>query len=189
MTTIVGIAGSLRRKSYNRALLRAAQKLAPDGVALELASFEGFPIYDGDLEAEHGVPSVVADVKDRIAAADGLLLVTPEYNNSIPGPFKNAIDWLSRPPEDQARVFGRLPVGLIGASPGRGGTRFSQTAWLPVFRTLGMRPWFDKVLYVADASRVFDQELSLVDSKIEQLLAQYLENFAAYCRQQANFRQ
>lgn len=182
MTTIVGIAGSLRKQSYNRALLRAAQRLAPEGTTLEIATFEGFPVYDGDLEAQ-GMPSVVEGVKDRLAHADGLLLVTPEYNNSLPGPLKNAIDWLSRPPKDQARVFGRLPVGLIGASPGRGGTRFAQDAWLSVFRTLGMRPWFDKVLYVGEAAKVFDQQLELCDATIERLLRDYIAGFAAYSRQ------
>jgi NAD(P)H-dependent FMN reductase len=184
MTTVVGIAGSLREKSYNRALLRAAQALAPDGCTLEIQSFAGFPVYDGDLEASQGVPGVVESVKARIAAADGLLLVSPEYNNSLPGAFKNAIDWLSRPPKDQARVFARLPVALIGASPGRGGTRFAQTAWLPVFRTLGLRPWFDKVLYMGDAAKSFDAELRLVDDKIESLLRDYVHGFFAFCREQ-----
>jgi NAD(P)H-dependent FMN reductase len=183
MTKIVGIAGSLRKQSYNRALLRAAQRLAPEGSELEIATFEGFPVYDGDLEARDGVPAVVESVKARLAAADGLLLVTPEYNNSLPGPLKNAIDWMSRPPKDQPRVFGRLPVGLIGASPGRGGTRFAQDAWLSVFRTLGMRPWFDKVLYVAEATKVFDAELELVDPAVERLLRDYVAGFAAYCRE------
>lgn len=184
MTTVVGIAGSLREKSYNRALLRAAQALAPEGATLEIQSFAGFPVYDGDLEANEGIPDVVERVKARIAAADGLFLVSPEYNNSIPGPFKNAIDWLSRPPKDQARVFAGLPVALIGASPGRGGTRLAQTAWLAVFRTLGLRPWFDKVLYVADVARSFDAELHLADDKVESLLRDYVSGFFAFCRQQ-----
>jgi NAD(P)H-dependent FMN reductase len=182
VTTIIGIAGSLRKQSYNRALLCAAQRLAPADARLEIASFEGFPVYDGDLEERDGVPAAVEAVKARLAAADGLLLVTPEYNNSLPGPLKNAIDWLSRPPKDQARVFGRLPVGLIGASPGRGGTRFAQDAWLSVFRTLGMRPWFDKVLYVSEAAKVFDQERELMDETITRLLRDYVAGFAAYCR-------
>jgi NAD(P)H-dependent FMN reductase len=183
MTTILGIAGSLRKKSLNRALLHAAESRVPAGTTLEIATFEGFPIYDGDLEAASGVPAVVERVKARLAAADGLLLVTPEYNNSLPGPLKNAIDWLSRPPKDQPRVFGKLPVGVIGATPGRGGTRLAQAAWLGVFRTLGMRPWFDKALYVGDAASAFDSELELQDAKIASLLEDYLRGFAAYCRE------
>ena len=99
MTTILGLSGSLRRASYNTALLRAAREVAPDGVELEIGSIAGIPLYDGDVESEHGLPAAVAELKEKIVAADGLLLVTPEYNNSLPGVFKNAIDWLSRPAE------------------------------------------------------------------------------------------
>src|SRR4051812_25676322 len=121
MTTIVGLSGSLRRGSYNSALLRAAAEVAPASVSVELGSIAGIPLYDGDVEGTQGIPAVVAALKNRIAAAPGLLLVTPEYNNSIPGVFKNAIDWLSRPPADIPRVFGNRRVGIIGASPGRFG--------------------------------------------------------------------
>jgi NAD(P)H-dependent FMN reductase len=184
MTTIVGIAGSLRKGSYNRALLAGAASAVPAGISIQIASFEGFPVYDGDLEAERGVPEVVERLKGAIATADGLLLVTPEYNNSIPGPLKNAIDWLSRPPKDVARVFAKLPVGLIGATPGRGGTRFAQVAWLPVFRTLGMLPWFEKSLYLADAAQVFGPDGALVDPRIDELLREYVSGFAGFCQSQ-----
>ena len=127
MPTVIGIAGALRRGSYNAALLRAAVELAPAGLTIEVASIREIPLYDGDLEAEHGIPEPVRALKDRIAAADGLLLVTPEYNNSIPGVFKNAIDWLSRPATDIQRVFSGKPVGLMGATLGQGGPR-SRTA-------------------------------------------------------------
>src|SRR5216683_7475771 len=137
--TILGIAGSLRQGSYNAALLRAAAAAAPASCTVDIASIRGIPLYDGDVEAATGVPDVVETLKDRVAAADGLLLVTPEYNNSIPGVFKNAIDWLSRPPVDILRVFGGKPVAIIGASPGGFGTILSQEAWLPVLRTLGTR--------------------------------------------------
>lgn len=180
MHTIVGISGSLRAGSYNTALLRAAVELAPAGLRIEVASIREIPLYDGDVEAQSGIPLAVATLKDRIAAAAGLLLVTPEYNQSIPGVFKNAIDWLSRPGKDIARVFGDKPVGLIGATPGGGGTRLSQTAWLPVLRTLGTAPWFGKQLYVAGASQAFDAEGKLVEAKIEQLLSEYLEGFSEF---------
>ena len=129
MATIIGIAGSLRKGSWNAALLRAAAERAPAGTTVEIASIAGIPLYDGDVESEHGIPAAVTALKDRIAAADGLLLVTPEYNNSIPGVMKNAIDWLSRG-GDMARVFGDKPVAIMGATPGMGGTRLAQAAWL-----------------------------------------------------------
>lgn len=179
MTKIIGIAGSLRKASFNTALLRAAVDLTPTGVEVEIASIAGIPLYDGDVERDQGIPEVVATLKDRIAAADGLLLVTPEYNNSVPGVFKNAIDWLSRPPKDIPRVFGDKPTVLIGATPGMGGTRLSQSAWLPILRTLGTRVWFGKQLYVASAGQAFDAEGRLVDEKIRKVLTDLMSGFSA----------
>src|SRR5262245_42139153 len=99
MPTILGISGSLRKQSFNSALLHAAVKVAPAGTSIEIGSIAGIPLYDGDVE-EQAIPAVVTALKQRIKACDGLLLVTPEYNNSLPGVFKNAIDWLSRPPAE-----------------------------------------------------------------------------------------
>jgi NAD(P)H-dependent FMN reductase len=180
MTRIIGIAGSLRQGSYNAALLRNAVEMAPAGCSVEIATIKDVPLYDGDLETQHGIPAAVAALKDRIAAADGLLLVTPEYNNSIPGVFKNAIDWLSRPAADIARVFGDRPVGLIGATPGGMGTTFSQTAWLPVLRTLGMRPWFSGRLMVSRAGSVFDAEGHLADDKVGEQLRTFVRGFGEF---------
>src|SRR5216110_2607606 len=163
MTTIVGLSGSLRSGSFNTALLRAATESMPAGARLELGSIKGIPLYDADVEAASGVPDVVAALKERIVAADGLLLVTPEYNNSIPGVFKNAIDWLSRPPADIQRIFGGKPVALIGASPGGFGTILSQNAWLPVLRTLGAELWSEGRLLVSRAQGVFDESGTLTD--------------------------
>ena len=173
---IIGIAGSLRSGSFNAALLRAA---AEECAAVEIESIRGIPLYDGDVEAQ-GMPSRVIELKDRVAGADALLLVTPEYNNSIPGTFKNAIDWMTRPPADVARVFKGRPVGLIGATPGMQGTLLSQTAWLPVFRTLGMRPYFGQNLYVGNASKVFDASGNLVDDAIQKRLKSYMDGFVAF---------
>ncbi len=180
MARIIGIAGSLRKASFNAALLRAAAERVPSGTEVELASIAGIPLYDGDLESEQGLPAPVTALKDRIAAADGLLLVTPEYNNSLPGVFKNAIDWLTRPPKDIPRVFGDKPVALMGATPGMGGTRLSQSAWLPVLRTLGTRAWFGKQLYVAGASQAFDVEGRLVDPTIDKLLSEFMAGFSRF---------
>lgn len=180
MSTIIGIAGSVRQGSYNAALLRAAVDAAPSSLRLEPASIAGIPLYDGDLERKGGIPDSVRQLKDRIASADGLLLVTPEYNNSIPGTFKNAIDWLTRPPKDIPQVFGGKPVALMGATPGRGGTRLAQAAWLPVLRTLGARLWSDGQLYVAGAGQSFDDKGELVDEKVRELLTGFMAGFASF---------
>ena len=119
MVTIVGISGSLRKHSFNAGLLRAAAEAVPQGCSLSVNSIEGIPLYNADVEEAEGIPPIVSELKDQIAAADGLLLATPENNNSIPGVFKNALDWVSRPPEDRRRVFGNLPIGLMGCNAGR----------------------------------------------------------------------
>src|SRR3954469_13059387 len=165
MTQLIGLAGSLRGGSYNTALLHAAAKLLPDDATLEVATIRDIPLYDGDGEAKDGIPPPVAALKDRIAASEGLLLATPEYNNSIPGALKNAVDWLSRPSGDIGRVFGGKPVAVIGASPGGFGTILAQNAWLPVLRTLGTRPWFAGRLMVSRAGQVFDAAGEMVDAK------------------------
>jgi len=180
MTTIVGVSGSLRSGSFNTALLRAAAESMPAGARLEIGSIKGIPLYDADVEASSGIPETVAALKERIVAADGLLLVTPEYNNSIPGVFKNAIDWLSRPPADIPRVFGGRPVAVIGASPGPFGTLLSQTAWLPVLRTLGTRAWFGGRLQVSRAGDVFDANGNLVDERVREQLRKLLDGFVKF---------
>jgi chromate reductase len=188
MTTIFGLCGSLRRASFNLMLLRAAVAAAPPGTSIEIESIRDIPLYDGDVEAEHGVPPAVRRVKERIAAADGLLIVTPEYNNSIPGVLKNAIDWLSRPPSDIARVFRGRPVGVIGATPGPGGTALSQAAWLPVLRTLGTRPWFEGRVLISSAGKVFDSEGHLADAAARDRIRTFVEGFAAFAGAQRRER-
>jgi chromate reductase len=111
-----------------------------------------------------------------------LLLVTPEYNNSIPGVFKNAIDWLTRPSPDIPRVFGNRPVALMGATPGRGGTILAQAAWLPVLRTLGTRPWFGPRISVSTADKVFDESGNLVDDQLRSQLRSFMAGFDAFIK-------
>ena len=180
MTQIIGIAGSLRKDSYNAALIRAAAELAPEGCIIELASIKGIPLYDADLENSDGIPVAVADLKDRIAQADGLLLATPEYNNSIPGVMKNALDWLTRPPKDIGRVFRNRPIAVIGATPGVRGTVYAQTAWLPILRALGTRPWFGKQLYLDGAGKAFESSGKLTDADLRNRLRDYIEGFVDF---------
>ena len=180
MTTIVGFSGSLRQGSYNTALLRAAAAAMPTGSRLDVGSIAPFPLYNGDDETAHGVPAAVAALKDAIAAAEGLLIVTPEYNNSIPGVAKNAIDWLSRPPADIPRVFAGKRVALIGASPGGFGTILSQNAWLPVLRTLGAELWTGGRLMVSRAGKVFDAQGAIVDQTVNDSLRRFIEGFVDY---------
>ena len=176
---IIGLAGSLRSSSFNQALLRAAAEECPKDATIEVESIRGIPLYDGDVEAQ-GMPARVVELKEKIAKADALLLVTPEYNNSIPGTFKNAIDWLTRPPADVPRVFRDKAVGVIGASPGAYGTVLSQTAWLQVLRTLRTRAYFGQLLYVGGAEKVFDASGRLVDDTVRRRLRAYLEGFVAF---------
>jgi NAD(P)H-dependent FMN reductase len=183
MVRIVGLSGSLRAESLNAALLGGAVELAPAGAEIVPGSIRGVPLYDADVERQ-GIPEAVARLKDAVAAADGLLLVTPEYNNSIPGVFKNAIDWMSRPPADIPRVFGGKPVGLIGASPGSFGTTLSQAAWLPVLRTLGTDPWFGRRLLVSRAGAAF-ADGRLISEEVRERLRQYLEGFARFVAERA----
>jgi len=180
MTTIVGIAGSLRKDSFNSALLRAAQEAVPAGSTLDIASIRGVPLYDADAESATGVPDAVAQLKDRVAAADGLLLVTPEYNNSMPGVFKNAVDWMTRPPADIKRVFGNKPVALMGATPGRGATALAQQAWLPVLRTLGTRAWFGPRITVGGAAKLFGPAGELLDDQLKDQLKTFMAGFVEF---------
>lgn len=180
MPTVLGLSGSLRAGSFNTALLRAAAGLMPAGSTLELATLHGIPLYDGDAEARDGIPAGVQALKERVAACDGLLLATPEYNNGMPGVLKNGIDWLSRPATDIARIFGDRAIAVIGASPGGFGTILAQNAWLPVLRTLGTRPWFGGRLMVSRAGQVFDESGEMVDEKIRSLLQQFLYGYVGF---------
>lgn len=177
---ILGISGSLRKQSFNTALLRAAQSLVADDVSLEAATLHGIPLYDADLERDEGIPAAVTELKERVMASAGLLLVTPEYNNGIPGVFKNAIDWLSRPNADIPKVFGNRPLGLIGASPGGFGTILSQNAWLPVLRTLGVRFWAGGRLMASRAGTLFNDDGELVDERMREQLRTYLDGFSRF---------
>jgi NAD(P)H-dependent FMN reductase len=182
MITLIGLSGSVRKGSLNSAVLRAAAALMPADSELIIESIAAIPLYNGDEEAARGIPDSVRRLKDAIAGANGLLLVTPEYNNSIPGVTKNAFDWLSRPPADIARVFGRKPVAIAGASPGGFGTILAQNAWLPVFRTLGVDLWAGGRLMVSRAGSLVDASGEIADAATRDTISRFLSGFVDYVR-------
>lgn len=178
MNFILGISGSLRKGSYNSALLRASANVFPD--LIKVGSIREIPLYDADVEAE-GVPTAVLELKQQLAESAGLLLVSPEYNSSMPGVLKNAIDWLSRPTPGIRNVFKDMPVAVMGATPGGFGTVLSQAAWLPVIRALGARHYAGERLMVSGASSVFDDEGVLTDPSVLERLEQFTRGFKDFC--------
>ena len=177
MVKILGISGSLRKGSFNTALLHAAAKLMPEGSELEVYTIEGIPLYNGDLEAEIGFPDSVKKLKDAISAADAVILASPEYNNSVPGVLKNAIDWVSRNADKTPDVFKCKKFAVIGASMGGFGTVLAQNAWLPILRALAVDAWYEGRLLVSKAQNVFDENGNIADEKTKDLIKTYLEGY------------
>ena len=176
---IVAICGSMRRDSINRKLLHALAKRAPEGVTVTIAELHGIPVYDGDVEAE-GFPPAVTALQDQIAAADGVILGSPEYNGGVPGPLKNAIDWCSR--GRMQEVFAGRPFGLVGATPGPSGTRSAQGAWLSTFRVLGVDAWLAGMLFVPHAQRALGDDGTITDERTERYTQRYIDGFVDFIR-------
>jgi chromate reductase len=174
--TILGIAGSLRRGSFNAATLRAAQELAPEGMRIEAFDIAPIPPYNEDLR-QQGFPPPVAALRSRIKAADGLLIVTPEYNYSIPGVLKNAIDWASRPPE---QPFDGKPVGIMGASGGTLGTARAQYHLRQCFVFLNGLVMNRPEVMIPAAQNKFDAEGRLADQPTRDFVAAHLAAFKAW---------
>lgn len=162
---ILGIAGSLRRASYNRALLRVAESVLPPGVALESFDLAPIPLYNEDV-LNAGAPEPVRVLKERLRAADALLIATPEYNYGVPGVLKNAIDWSSRPPRESA-IRGK-PTAIMGASPGRFGTVRAQHALRQVLMGCVTPVMLSPQLLVNEADRKFDAQGNLTDPEIRE---------------------
>lgn len=181
---VLAFAGSLRAGSFNRSLLRAAQELAPDGMRIETFDISEVPLYNGDVEAE-GDPPAVAEFKRAIAAADGLLIATPEYNHGVPGVTKNAIDWASRPP--RGAPLGGKPVGIVGASPGQTGTARGQSQLRQAFEFTNSYCMPQPELLVSRAHEKFDSAGQLTDEVTALYLQRYLAAFAAWVRRFAAY--
>ncbi|MBS0643172.1 MAG: NAD(P)H-dependent oxidoreductase [Acetobacteraceae bacterium] len=169
---VLGLAGSLRQKSFNRAALRAAAELAPPGMQIEIFDRLGeIPLYDEDMREGQSFPPAVQDLRDRIKAADALLLATPEYNYSVPGVLKNAIDWASRPPE---QPFDGKPIAIMGASPGVLGTARAQYHLRQVFIFLNGLVMNRPEVMIGQAGTRFDAEGRLTDEKTREVVQGFL---------------
>ncbi|MFN2531392.1 MAG: NADPH-dependent FMN reductase [Pyrinomonadaceae bacterium] len=175
---ILGIAGSLRRDSFNRAALRAAQELAPESARLDVFDIGGLPGFNQDDEREP--PSQVTDLKQTVRAADAVLFVTPEYNYSVPGVLKNAIDWASRPYGDSA--WNGKPVAVMGASIGAIGTARAQYHLRQMFVFLNMHPVNQPEVMISNAQKRFDDQGRLTDETTRSLIKQLLEELVNWTR-------
>jgi chromate reductase len=175
---ILGIPGSLREASYNKAALRAAQELLPDGATLEVFDLEGLPAFNED--DERALPARVVELKARIREADAILIATPEYNYSVPGVLNNAIDWASRPYGDNA--WDGKPVAIMGASPGPLGTARAQYHLRQTFVFLNMYPVNRPEVMISNAVQRFDAQGRLVDEGSRARIRQLLEALVAWTR-------
>jgi chromate reductase len=186
---ILCLAGSLRRDSWNRRLLQAAVAHAPAGVSAHVYdALAAVPMFNEDMEqaAPEGPPGVRA-LRAAIAAADGLLLATPEYNHALPGVLKNALDWLSRA-SPQGEVLADRPVAVLGASSGPWGTRLAQASLRQVLHTCGALVMPSPTLFVAHATERFDPRGELADSALQATLAGFMNAFAAWIERVAPSR-
>jgi len=174
---VLAISGSLRKGSFNTALLRAAVALAPEGMSLTVQLLHDVPLYNGDVEAQGFPPGVLA-FREAIRAADGVLISTPEYNNSMPGVLKNAIDWASR---GKDQPLAGKPLALLSASNGRFGGARSQVAWMPTLAVVGMLWMHRPQFYLAHGQDAFAPDGSLLDERTRELLRGLLASFASWC--------
>ncbi len=179
---ILGIAGSLRAASYNKAALKAAQGMVPPDVTLDAFDLAGLPLFNQDTEAEPN--ERVAAFKKAIRAADAILICSPEYNYSIPGVLKNAIDCASRPYGDNA--WSGKPVALIGASAGKFGGVRAQAHLRQCFVFLDLPALNKPEVTISEAAKAFDAAGKLTDETSTKLIRQLLENLAAFARQSKN---
>jgi chromate reductase, NAD(P)H dehydrogenase (quinone) len=167
---VLGISGSLRKQSYNTALLTVARGLAPAGMAFSEADLSAIPPYNEDVYAE-GFPDAVATFREQIATADGLLIASPEYNYGMSGVIKNAVDWASRPPD---QPFDGKPVAMLGASAGKLGTALAQNQLRQVLVGLNARIVSRPQVFISGAGQIFDENGGLLDDAAKGLIGQLL---------------
>lgn len=179
---ILAFCGSLRRRSFNRAILRTAIESAPPSLAFEEFELGEIPPYNGDVEAE-GFPPPVDAFREAIRAADGLFVATPEYNHSIPGVLKNALDWASRPPD---MPFPGKPAGVIGASNGLIGTARCQAHLRQVFQTLGLHTMVHGEVLVSRAQDQIDDQGRLTNDRTREVIAKYVASYAGWVKARAD---
>lgn len=169
---VLGFAGSLRKGSYNKALVKAAIELAPEEMKIAFFDLQGIPLYNADVEAE-GDPERVQEFKQAIREVDGLLIATPEYNHGVPAVTKNAIDWASRPPK--TAPLNQKPVGILGASPGLTGSARGQSQLRQAFEFTNSYCMPQPEILVYRAHQKFDEQGNLTDERTREYLGKYLE--------------
>ncbi len=182
---LVGISGSLRRGSYNTALLKAAKQALPEDMEMTLVSIDALPLYNGDLDGDNQ-PGAIRQFRNALAMADGFVFASPEYNYSIPGTLKNAIDWASRPPNSP--LAGK-PVALMGASMGTIGTARMQIAFRPVFQCLDMTPVNRPEVLVPQAHKLFDSEGKLTDEGTFEIVRKKIQALREMVLQQRTIKE
>jgi chromate reductase, NAD(P)H dehydrogenase (quinone) len=181
---ILALVGSLRRGSFNRLLYQTAVSRAPAGMTFTEADLRSLPLYDDDVRVEQDYPAAARELRASIAGADGLLIVSPEYNHAVPGVLQNAIDWASRAPD---QPFKDKPVAIMGASTGRMGTVRMQHTLRTTLDSLEARTVLKPEVMIGDARRAFD-ETGLIDAKACEVVARLMAAFAVWVRRFAPAR-
>ncbi len=174
---IVAVSGSLRTDSFNTRIARLMAEQASEGVEVQVQTLHGIPLYDGDLEEQEGIPSAVESLRSAIKAADGLILVTPEYNAGMPGVLKNALDWLTRPGEEMKPTFGGRKTALAGATPGAWGTSLAQSGALINLRQLGVH-LYPGYLRLSKVHESLGDDGA--DDKLKEQVRKWLQGFADF---------
>ena len=177
---ILAISGSLRAGSFNTRLAGVLAEAAPGGVDVSVMTLHGIPLYNADLEKTEGIPEAVEALREKIKAADGVIIVTPEYNAGVPGVLKNALDWLTRPGSEMKPTFRHRPTALAGATPGGFGTGFARAGALISLRQLGVK-LFPDYLRISRAKESLPEENG-IDDKLRDQAKTFMGDFVDFIR-------